>query len=258
MKQSEGSIQNSIENDIALKITSSLQVWDVCSLGSCSRFWRELCASDCVWESLYRERWPALDLGKDSSAQDIKAHQLDTQIEPSIMGWRAIYIDKHNEMDCKATVVLNFVEHCLSAESIEVGHYLSAIEGLCSMQFGFKDVRMFFFKPKLSVLLNLIGLHYCIRWLGVPAEAVMEALNSCHISEREVCVRWWKLGRWLYGFRLRDESHSHTFSLLDIAMGKEEEVLGVLHRGAIHEVIRVQISVAKPVSTPWSVQSPPT
>lgn len=71
-------------------------------------------------------------------------------------------------MDCKATVVLNFVEHCLSAESIEVGHYLSAIEGLCSMQFGFKDVQMFFLKPKLSVLLNLIGLHYCIRWLGVP------------------------------------------------------------------------------------------
>lgn len=68
----------------------------------------------------------------------------------------------------KQPVVLNFVEHCLSAESIEVGHYLSAIEGLCSMQFGFKDVRMFFFKPKLSVLLNLIGLHYCIRWLGVP------------------------------------------------------------------------------------------
>lgn len=79
-----------------------------------------------------------------------------------------MYIDKHNEMDCRATVVLNFVEHCFSSESIEVGHYLSAIEGLCSMQLGFKDVQMFLFKPKLSVLLNLIGLHYCIGWLGVP------------------------------------------------------------------------------------------
>lgn len=86
----------------------------------------------------------------------------------------------------------------------------------------------------------------------------MEALDSGHISEREVCVQWWKLGRWFYGFRLRDESRSRTFSLLDIAMDKEEEVLGVLRRGAIHEVIRVQISVAKPVSPPWSVQSPPT
>lgn len=79
-----------------------------------------------------------------------------------------MYIDKHNEMDYRATVVLNFVEHCSSSESIEVGHYLSAIDGLCSMQLGFKDVQMFLFKPKLSVLLNLIGLHYCIRWLGVP------------------------------------------------------------------------------------------
>ncbi|KAF7123771.1 hypothetical protein RHSIM_Rhsim12G0090200 [Rhododendron simsii] len=67
------------------------------------------------------------------------------------------------------------------------------------------------------------------------AEAIMEALDGGHISEREVCVQWWKLGRWFYGFRLRDESRSHTFSLLDIAMDKEEEVLGVLRRGAIHE-----------------------
>lgn len=57
----------------------------MCSLGSCSRFWRELCGSDCVWECLYRERWPALDLGKDSSAQDVKTHQFDPQIEPSLM-----------------------------------------------------------------------------------------------------------------------------------------------------------------------------
>lgn len=57
----------------------------MCSLGRCSRFWRELCGSDCVWECLYRERWPALDLGKDSSAQDVKTHQFDPQIEPSLM-----------------------------------------------------------------------------------------------------------------------------------------------------------------------------
>ncbi|PSR92649.1 F-box only protein [Actinidia chinensis var. chinensis] len=247
MKQLEG-IQNSLPDDIALKIASSLQVSDVCSLGSCSRFWRELCGSDCVWASLYRERWPALDFAK------IK----NPQIESALMGWRGIYLRKHNEMASRATVVVHFMIQCLSAESIEVVHYLSAIENLCSMQFGFKDVQMFFFSPKLNVVLNLVGLHYCISWLGVPAEYIMEALNSCKISEREVCVRWWKLGRWFNGFRLRDESHSRTFSLADIAMAKEDAVLGVLHRGAIHEVLRVQISVAKPVCTPWSFQSSPT
>ncbi|GFZ14047.1 hypothetical protein Acr_24g0002370 [Actinidia rufa] len=71
-------------------------------------------------------------------------------------------------MASRATVVVHFMIQCLSAESIEVVHYLSAIENLCSMQFGFKDVQMFFLSPKLNVVLNLVGLHYCISWLGVP------------------------------------------------------------------------------------------
>lgn len=86
---------------------------------------------------------------------------------------------------------------------------------------------------------------------------MIEAVGRCKISERQICVQWWKLGRWLYGFRLRDESISRRASLRDLAManGKEQEVLDVLHRGAIHEVIRVQISAAKPVSSPWSCQT---
>lgn len=89
------------------------------------------------------------------------------------------------------------------------------------------------------------------------AEYVIEALQSCKVSERQVCVKWWKLGRWFYGFRLRDESNSRSVSLGDLPM--EDEVLGVLHRGAIHEVLRVQISVVNPPCTSWSFQStPPT
>lgn len=34
---------------------------DLCALSSCSRFWRELCGSDILWEPLFRERWPLLD-----------------------------------------------------------------------------------------------------------------------------------------------------------------------------------------------------
>lgn len=83
----------------------------------------------------------------------------------------------------------------------------------------------------------------------------MEILNKSNISQREVRVQWWKLGRWLFGFRLRDELITRTVSLEDLATGKEEEVLGVLHRGAVHEVIRVQISEAKPECTSWSFQN---
>lgn len=35
-----------------------LKASDLCALGSCSRFWRELCKADCLWESLAKERWP--------------------------------------------------------------------------------------------------------------------------------------------------------------------------------------------------------
>ncbi|KAL2459229.1 uncharacterized protein Fot_54918 [Forsythia ovata] len=247
------SIQNSLPHDISLKITSSLQVFDVCSLGSCSRFWRELCGSDCVWEALCKDRWPALDFDKDSSAYQDQNFQLDQRIDSNLKGWKELYINKHNEMAEKAALVMNFVERALAYESIEVGHYLKALEFMKSMQFGFKDVEMFFLKPKLNVLFNLVGLHYCIIWLDVLSKYLMEALHSNEITERQVCVQWWKLGRWFYGFRLRDELHSRNVSLGDLA-ASNEEVLGVLHRGAIHEVLRVQISAVKPTSTSWSHQ----
>uniref|UniRef100_A0A2N9GWW4 Uncharacterized protein n=1 Tax=Fagus sylvatica TaxID=28930 RepID=A0A2N9GWW4_FAGSY len=40
-----------------------------------------------------------------------------------------------------------------------------------------------------------------------------------------------------------------------LAMAKEPDILVVLQRGAIHEVLSVQISVADPTCTPWSCQS---
>ncbi|KAG8370045.1 hypothetical protein BUALT_Bualt14G0076800 [Buddleja alternifolia] len=247
-------IQNSLPDDISLKIASSLQVFDLCSLGGCSRFWRELCGSDCVWEGLCKDRWGGIVVDDDnSSSSESQSHELHQEMVSNPKGWRELYISKHNEMAEKAASVINFMERNIAYESIEAGTYLKAIELLNSQQFGFKDVQMFLLKPKLNVLLNLVGLHYCIIWLGVPAEYVIEALDSGQISERQVCVQWWKLGRWFYGFRLRDELHSRNVSLGDLA-ACNEEVLGVLRRGAIHEVIRVQISPAKPASTSWSYQ----
>lgn len=233
------SLQNSLPDDIALTIASSLQVFDVCSLGSCSRFWREICGSDCVWRNLCKDRWPEISVNQESDSNS--------------QAWRSLYMIKHNEMSGKVASVENFVERASAFESIEVGNYLSAIELLNSFQFGFKDVVMLLLKPNLNVLLNLVGLHYCIVCLGIPAENVIEALDSSQVSERQVCVQWWKLGRWFYGFRLRDEFRSRSISLGDLA-ACDEEVLGVLHRGAIHEVIRVQISVSKPAHRSWSQQ----
>ncbi|KAK9084125.1 hypothetical protein Scep_030596 [Stephania cephalantha] len=167
------------------------------------------------------------------------------------VGWRSFYIKRHKEMADGANVVAKFVKRNSPTESLEVGDYLRLIEQLYTRGLGFKDVVMLLFASKENVLLNLVGVHYSIFLLGVPANLVLEALQSCHISERLVCVRWWKLGRWFYGFRLRDESRCRRVSLGDLVLDKEEEVLGVLHRGTIHEVLRVQISVADGPCTLW-------
>ncbi|XP_057958907.1 uncharacterized protein LOC131151644 [Malania oleifera] len=251
-------IQNSLPNDIALKIASSLQASDLCALASCSRFWRELCASDCIWVSLCRQRWPCFHLRGESSAHT-NADSSQTgpimELKPNRKGWREIYIQVHNEMGRKAATVIKFVEQASSCKSLEVGVYLKVLEHCCLMQLEFEDVQMFLFKPNLSVLHNLVGLHYCITGLGMPAEFIVEALQRNGISERQVCVKWWKLGRWLHRFRLQDESFSRCLSLGDLAGAREEKVLRVLHRGAVHEVSRVQIiSVANPTTTSSSHQ----
>ncbi|KAF6176658.1 hypothetical protein GIB67_034520 [Kingdonia uniflora] len=173
----------------------------------------------------------------------------------TIMGWRSFYIRRHDEMASRAAVLIKFVESCSQSKSLEVHDYLRSIQILCSMDMVFKDIVMFLFASKQNVLLNLIGLHYSMFQLGVPVTDVIEALSDCNILEREVCVKWWKLGRWLYGFRMRDEFHSRKVFLGHLALTKEDEVFGVLHRGAIHEVLRVQIFVADVIRTPWSFKN---
>ncbi|XXG84163.1 hypothetical protein AAC387_Pa10g1741 [Persea americana] len=238
--------QNSIPDDIAFNIVSFLSASDVCSLGCCSRFWRDLCASDFIWISLSKQRWPSFDLYKMN--QDSNDQHVITQPTKE---WRIFYIKWHKVMACRAKIVSKFVKQCSHQESLEVGDYLRAIGHLCKMELGFKDIQLFLFTKKQNVLLNLIGLHYSLFCLGTSAEDVMNALSSCQISERQVCVRWWKLGRWFHGFRLRDESRSRRVSLGALAVAKENEVMAVLHRGAIHEVLRVQI-LAEPAITAWT------
>ncbi|KAM0954312.1 putative F-box only protein [Dioscorea sansibarensis] len=219
---------NWLPDDIAIAIAVRLEVWDVCSLGSCSRFWRALCASDCLWFDLCRKRWPALSSDEASSS--------------AFQGWRSFYINNHRKMAIGASSVIKFVEECSQNKSLEVGYYLRALRELCSMEVGFKDVQLFLFTRKSSALLNLIGLHYSILSLGIPHNDVIEALQTHHIAERQVCVKWFKLGRWFYGFRLPDESRSRKITLRELATSKEEPILAMLDRGVIHEVLRVQIT----------------
>ncbi|KAL9253062.1 hypothetical protein AKJ16_DCAP14487 [Drosera capensis] len=235
-------INTSLPYDLSLKIASSLQVRDVCALGCCSRFWKELCGSDPIWVSLYRQRWPLLDASSDNFTVPDGAKTSDS--DTLLMDWRSLYIWWHNQMESRISFVIKSVEQSSLNNSLEVGNYLRAINELCAMQIGFGDVELFLFRPELHVFLNLIGLQYCENQLGIPVEYVLAALENNKISEKRVYVKWWKVGRWSFGFRLRDESHSRSVSLKDLAVGKDEDVLRVLKRGAVYEVIRVHISIS--------------
>ncbi|XP_065863555.1 uncharacterized protein [Euphorbia lathyris] len=248
MKSTERNIDilSSLPVDVALKIVSFLKVLDICALGSCSRFWRELCGSDSIWESLTRQRWPPIPYATDSSSP---------ASPPIIEGWRRSYIRIQREMRGKASSLIRFVEHCSQSESLEFGDFNKAIVEVASMKLGLRDVQMFLFKPELSVLIYLVGLYHCIYCLNVLGEQVIDALMSCNISERKLCVKWWKLGRWFHGFRMRDESHSRTVTLADLLKEEGNEVLKVIRRGPIHEVLRVEFAIPNTASAPWPCQS---
>ncbi|KAL2339078.1 hypothetical protein Fmac_013524 [Flemingia macrophylla] len=241
------SILSSLPEDVAIKIASLLRVRDLCALSCCSRFWRELCFSDCIWESLVRNRWPLLSSSHCPSSSS-STHS------PNFKKWRKLYLERHVELGVRAKSVEKFLEACSRSESLEVGDYLKAVDTLVGTRFGFEDVQRFLFNPQMNVLINLVGLHYCLTTLGIRGDNLVEALKTSEISDRRVCVRWWKVGRWFYGFRMKDESHSRWVSLAGLATEDDEHVLGVLQRGTIHEVLRVQISVVGRTSTPWSVQ----
>ena len=79
-------------------------------------------------------------------------------------------------------------------------------------------------------LLNDVALKI-VSSLKMSTLLVIEALQSSKISNRQVCVKWWKLGRYFYGFRMDDKSHSHYVSLEDLAIMKEYEVMDVIDQG---------------------------
>ncbi|CAL9225510.1 unnamed protein product [Arabidopsis halleri] len=238
---------SSLPQDIILKISSSLQVIDLCALSSCSRFWRELCGSDILWEPLFRQRWPLLSSFDGDNTQFPQAQTNENSQE-----WRRFYVMQHKEMASRAYEVITYVIKCPATLSLEAGKYLQAVETMSSMRLGFQDVELFLFKPNLSVLLNLIGLIYCIQHLKPLRDQILDALQRCGISQQLVWVKWLTLGRWSGGRRMRDEIVSRQVSLVDVVTGKEETVLRVLQRGVVHEVLRVCISTVDLACTPCS------
>ncbi|PAN19894.1 hypothetical protein PAHAL_3G306100 [Panicum hallii] len=220
-----------LPEDIALAVASRLQEADVCALGGCSRSWRATCDADYVWERLFRCRWPA------AAAEAAPASR--------VQGWKALYINQHRRMDVAISNVVEFVGSSLNNGWLESECYLKAIADLALMDdIGFLDVKFFLFSRNHSAIINLIGLHYSIASLHVLPAEVSKALQARQVAGRRVCVNLLKLGRWFYGFRLPDEHVSRKISLSELTVAEGAEILAILNRGAVHEVFRLQISLA--------------
>lgn len=70
-------------------------------------------------------------------------------------------------MGLRAKSVERFMKACSRSESLEVGDYLKAVETVTGTRFGFEDVQRFLFNHETNVLLNLVGVHYCLTSLGI-------------------------------------------------------------------------------------------
>ncbi|KAH1046672.1 hypothetical protein J1N35_037456 [Gossypium stocksii] len=232
MSQSDYSY-SSLPKEIALKIASSLEVV-VLEIGKNyagrivyeSRFLKKdgLFYTKLIKTLTSREKEGKWREGKNGEERKIWRERKD---------WRGFYVKQHEEEKRQAESVINLVEQLKAVD------YLHAISCLEMVQFGFRDVQMLLLKPKLNVLLNLIGLHYCLNNLQVSAFHITEAIWSGKIADRQVCVKW----RPPYNFRNRGGDQSRCVCLKDLVKGEDDgEVLTVLERGATYELSRVQVS----------------
>ena len=63
---------NLISTVISNSLGLCLKVRDLCALACCSRLWRTLCASHCLWHSFTSQRWPSLLSSHSSPPPNLK------------------------------------------------------------------------------------------------------------------------------------------------------------------------------------------
>lgn len=159
-----------------------------------------------------------------------------------VQGWKRIYALHLRKVSAGVSLVIKFVNDCTQNGSLEVGDFLKAIEELSGMDLVFEDVKLFLLPAKRGVMVNLVGVQYSMWKLGAAGDVVKEALGLRQVSERKVCVFSFRVGRWFFGFRLPDERTSHVVSLGDLTTSEESDLRSMLGRGAVHGVLRVQIT----------------
>ena len=162
-----------------------------------------------------------------------------------MQGWQSAYRNSHMEMGRRAKAVVELVRARSRHESVEVADYQNGLMLLSTTGLSLHDALLFLLSPIHNVLVNLIGLHYCLFHLnaqGSELEELKGFIARSKVGERKVCLRWWSIGGWTNGFRRRDEMHVRNVSISALAEPESVALFQVLDRGTLHEVLRVQIS----------------
>lgn len=248
--------------DVVHQIVTILSERDTCSLGRCSRYWHAICSSDVVWFHLFHKRWASTSTataifssrhlrGKDSPKRRlcdcmlIKPCSVHNLFKQHGEGWQAAYRNSHVEMRKRARAVVELIKARTRHESVEVADYQKGLMMLSTTGLALYDVFLFLFTSAQSVLVNLIGLHYCLFHLGAQGaelKELKEFLARSKVGERKVCLRWWSMGGWANGFRRRDEMQIRMASIANLTEPESVPLFQILDRGTLHEVLRVQIS----------------
>lgn len=90
-----------------------------------------------------------------------------TNLQIKLQGWQVAYRNWHLEMGSRAKAVVELVKGRTRHESVEVADYQRGLMLLSTTGLELHDVLLYLLNPGQSVLINLIGLHYCLLHLGI-------------------------------------------------------------------------------------------
>ncbi|KMZ72160.1 hypothetical protein ZOSMA_16G01290 [Zostera marina] len=227
------SSSESLPNDVALKIASLLTVTDLCSLGSCCRYFRSICDGDELWINLINQRW----LSTENLPQQTPNYR-----------YKGVYATRHDEVARRVWSVIQPLSTITETDvKVSAQDYLKIIQDLNSLKLQFQDVLLILFKSSKynnnNVLINLIGLHYSMFHLGISVNDLREALRFTGNLSKIVCISSFTLGRVFFGVRMPDATLSRMLSLEELMSEEQEESRCILNRGTVEQVFRVETTI---------------
>ncbi|KAF3330320.1 hypothetical protein FCM35_KLT03674 [Carex littledalei] len=189
-----------VENVIAY-----LGLWDVLSLGSCSKYLNGVCESDCTWKLHYKRRWGQSATGK--SYEDAQTLPVNTK------GWKLAYIARQKDWFATISEVLLAVEENIQNDCMSSDVFHNGINQLKALDITYDDIYSFFFSKKLNVIFTMLGLYYAYILFQIPAKELKKAMAARGVIDKVVCARWMIPATCSLIFYMPEENYMRLYSL---------------------------------------------